>query len=51
MSGLVTEFERYVSNLIDEEGVYPAPGMSIDMDGKREVAALCEPETAFKWFW
>ena len=48
---LVAKFHDYVSNIIDEEGVYPAPGMSIDKDGKMEVAALCEPKTAFDWFW
>lgn len=48
---LVAKFHEYVSNMIDEEGVYPSPGMSIDEDGKMEIAALCEPETAFDWFW
>jgi len=48
---LVAKFHEYVSSMIAEDGVYPSPGMSIDKDGKMEIAALCEPNTAFDWFW
>lgn len=48
---LVAKFHGYVSSMIGEKGIYPFPGMSIDKDGKMEIAALCEAETAFDWFW
>lgn len=48
---LVERFHEYVLGMIDEKGVYPSPGMSVDADGKMQVAALCEPDTAFNWFW
>jgi len=48
---LVATFHSYVSSQINEDGVFPSPGMSIDKDGKMEISALCEPQSAFYWFW
>jgi len=48
---LVAKFHEHVLQSIDEDGIYPFPGMSINKDGKMEIAALCEASTAFDWFW
>lgn len=48
---LAEEFHGHISRVVDEKGVYPFPGMSKDRDGKLTIAALCETDTAFRWFW
>ncbi len=49
---LVEEFERMVAVGIDENGVYPHPGMILDIDGKLIVCALdLKPDEIFQWFW
>lgn len=49
---LVEEFERMVQVGIDEEGVYPHPGMFIDIDGKTNICALdLTPDQIYQWFW
>lgn len=42
-------FHTYVSELIDEAGVYPFPGISRFQDCK-EIAAITDAELAFRWF-
>lgn len=51
IKNLVEEFHQYVTRSIQKKGVFPFPGMSIDEEGKLEIAACCEPESAFMWFW
>ena len=48
---LVAKFHEYVSQTIDEDGIYPFPGMSINKDGKMKIAALRDSIAAFDWFW
>ena len=48
---LVEQFYAYVCNLIDEEGIYPIPGMAIMPDGEQHIAAITEPKLAYEWFW
>ena len=48
---LVERFHELVSASIDQTGVYPAPGMAIDKDGKLRFASIMEPHTAYQWFW
>ena len=48
---LVTEFHNYVTSMIDETGVYPLPGMTVDRAGQLTIAALCDVETSLTWFW
>lgn len=48
---LVDEFYAYATNMIDVKGIYPFPGMAVNQAGGMQIAALCEPDLAFKWFW
>lgn len=48
---LVDQFHVYVTGMIDEKGVHPFPGMAVKKDGGMNIVAICETETALKWFW
>lgn len=51
MSSLIEQFHAYVSNIIDSEGVYPAPGFALDGEGGLHIAAITDPSLAYEWFW
>ena len=44
-------FHDYVADMIDERGVYPEPGLAVFKDGRRELAAIDDPNSVILWFW